>query len=1111
MSVKSERHWSNKAHETITAATFVLFLATGYFLTSQVLSAQNRNAGEIRGTVTDQTGAEMPGVTVTITEISTGVTQHVTTNGAGIYDAPDVLPGQYTLKFSKEGFKELIRSGIVLYLQTITVDAHLQVGSLSQRVNVTAPAPLVQTETSEKSMTLTSVPVEEIPDVGRSWMNLTGLLPGVNGGGTSGTVAGGNASGESVGANGTGAYQANWLIDGARAMYAVSNNPGGLIMPIESIAEVKMTVSNFSAEYGGGVQVYSVITKSGTNHWHGSLYESVQNDKLEARDFFAPSVLPLRWNDYGGTVGGPIKRDKAFFFFSLDRADQKTLLATLATVPTLAMRNGDFSAPGLPTIYDPNTTTLVNGQYVRQPVPGNVIPSSEIDPVAGNIQQYFPNPNLPGIYNNYYAELPNSPQKWFFYSGKVDYNISSSNRLSGSGVYNPGHQWIYNVNTVGDMIDFSAPFENVHAQITDAWTLSPNLVNEFRMGFLRSAGWGSSSSMGKGYPQKIGLINAAANAFPNINIGGTVTTSLNGGTHAGGAENNFTPSDMLTWIKGKHMLKVGGEFDRWQSAEVWGDVDAGDFSFSGIFTRNPVDPTSAGLGYADFLFGLPQDWGVSMSPEYGGRSWNMQLFVQDDYKVTPKLTLNLGVRYQIQAGWREAFNRVVSFDPALMNPATNTLGAVWYGGQHGRTALEKTIPDVFSPRLGFAWAPAPNWSIRGGYGIFPMARNGDTYTSGIASGWGWSGYETSTDLITPIFRLSQGLPSATFYPLPSGLTPDSLNGQPVSYVPYDTPMSYTQAVHFDIQRRIRGDIVVDTGYVFTRGVHLGFGRDINQVPPNLLGPGDAQLKRPYPQFQGISAALFDGFSNYHAFQLSVRKQFSQGLMFLVNYTASKDMDTGMGSGWGGAENIDNWQNAYDPRANYGLSTIDLPQTLNGAFIYQLPFGAGKRFVKQGGVLGAMVGGWQVSSMFQLHSGSPFTPIVGTANLSGSLAGSWYPNRIANGRLAKPTINTWFDTSAFVTPDPYTFGNSGRGVLRGPDYRDLDFSLAKDFPIRRLGEAGRLQIRADVFNLFNHPNFGQPNNAIGTPGAGVVSSTVGSGFASSGSTGRNIQLGAKITF
>src|SRR5208337_73736 len=195
------------------------------------------------------------------------------------------------------------------------------------------------------------------------------------------------------------------------------------------------------------------------------------------------------------------------------------------------------------------------------------------------------------------------------------------------------------------------------------------------------------------------------------------------------------------------------------------------------------------------------------------------------------------------------------------------------------------------------------------------------------------------------------------------------------------------------------------------------------------------------------------------------------------------------------------------RANYGLSTIDLPQTLNGAFIYQLPFGAGKRFVKQGGVLGAMVGGWQVSSMFQLHSGSPFTPIVGTANLSGSLAGSWYPNRIANGRLAKPTINTWFDTSAFVTPDPYTFGNSGRGVLRGPDYRDLDFSLAKDFPIRRLGAAGRLQIRADVFNLFNHPNFGQPNNAIGTPGAGVVSSTVGSGFASSGSTGRNIQLGA----
>jgi hypothetical protein len=360
------------------------------------------------------------------------VTQQVVSDSAGIYDATNVPPGEYTLTFTKEGFKEFARSGITLNLETITIDAQLQVGSVSEKVSVTAAAPLVQTETSEKSLTLTTVPVAEFPDVSRSWMNLTGLMPGVNGGGASGTAAGGNATGESVGVNGTGAYQANWLVDGAAAMYPGSNNPGGLYTPIEDIAEVKLDVSNFSAEYGNGLAVFSVVTKSGTNNWHGSLYEFDQNDKFEARNFFSPSKAPLRWNDYGGTVGGPVKRDKLFFFFSVDRTDEKTLSPTLVTVPTAAMRNRDFSAPGLPTIYDPSSTTLVNGQYVRQPFPGNIIPSDRIDPVAKAIEQYFPSPNLPGISYNFYSNLAPSPQTWLFYSNKVDFNVSPSNRLSGS-------------------------------------------------------------------------------------------------------------------------------------------------------------------------------------------------------------------------------------------------------------------------------------------------------------------------------------------------------------------------------------------------------------------------------------------------------------------------------------------------------------------------------------------------------------------------------------------------------------------------------------------------------------------------------------------------------
>jgi hypothetical protein len=297
-------------------------------------------------------------------------------------------------------------------------------------------------------------------------------------------------------------------------------------------------------------------------------------------------------------------------------------------------------------------------------------------------------------------------------------------------------------------------------------------------------------------------------------------------------------------------------------------------------------------------------------------------------------------------------------------------------------------------------------------------------------------------------------------------------------------------------------VVIDAGYVGSRGVHLGFGRDLNQVPPQLLGPGDAQSRRPYPQFAGIGASFFDGFSAYHSFQLSARKQFSYGLTFVANYTLSKTLDTGTGSGWGGTQNIDTWQNTYNPRANYGLSTLDIPQLLNGGFVYELPFGYGKALLNRKGVVDSILGGWQLSTTFQLHSGIPFTPIMGTANLSGSLAGNWYPNRLAKGTLANPSINLWFDPTAFAQPAPYTFGNSGRNILRGPGFRNMNLSLAKSFRIRALGESSRLQIRMDAYDVFNHPNFGMPNTGIGTPGVGVISSAL---------TNRNIQLGAKLSF
>ncbi len=710
---------------------------------------QNRNAGEIRGTVKDSSGAVVPEVTVTMTNRETGVSTRVMTGATGVYAVPSLLPGEYVITFSKQGFKQYVRSGVVLHIEVITVDAVMEVGALSQEVTISGAAPLVQTESSERKELITSKMVTELPNVNRQWFYLTGLLPGGNPGTQGQEIGGPSSGGGNVGLNGTASYESNWLVDGGAGTIPASQNTDLLVVPLEAIAEVDLSTSNFSAEYGNGLSVFNVITKSGTNQWHGSLFEFVQNDKLEARNFFAPTITPLRWNEYGGSVGGPIKRDKAFFFFSYQNNPTNTVTPTFYTYPTAAMRTGDFSAPGLPTVYDPATLRLVNGNWVRSPFPGNIVPANRIDPVARNIQAYLPLPNLPGVFNNYYFPTA-SPLTTKYYNGKVDYDLSSGNRMTGSLML------VRQNGAQGGLVPAcQIQCTDVHthemtAQLTDVWTIRPTLVNEFRSSAARESDNFAPRDEGKGYPSQIGLNNPAEDAFPLITIEGASPTSINGGIGALNGFNSFAQSDALTWVKGKHILKFGGEFDKWQVNGVWQQLSSGNFDFNGIFTRNPADPNSSGLGYADFFFGLPDTWSVNIAPITGGRVWNLQFFAQDDYKITPKLTLNVGLRYEIQPGWTEVHNRLSDFDPSLINPATGTLGALWFAGQNGRNALERTIPDVLSPRVGFAWAPKSTWSFRGAYGIFPSMWGGNTYYSAGAAG----GYRDSKPLRTPYIRSS---------------------------------------------------------------------------------------------------------------------------------------------------------------------------------------------------------------------------------------------------------------------------------------------------------------------------------------------------------------------
>lgn len=1052
--------------------------------------AQNRNAGEIRGTVFDQTGAAVPAATVTILNKQTGVTQTLTAAGNGVYDAPSVEPGTYDITFSKEGFRKLVRGNVVLHVEAITIDAQLQIGSESQQITVESGAPLVQTETSDRQMILTTEAVTQLPNIGGSWYDFTGQLPGVNPG-----KGGQDASGEGVGVNGTTSYLSNWLIDGGVGTFPVSQNPDFAKPPLDAVSELNFNTSNFAAEYGSGVAVFNVITKSGTNAFHGSAYEFVQNDIFEARNFFAEKVTPLRWNQYGGSVGGPIKRDKLFFFFSYQRNPINNFSPTFYTFPTTTMRNGDFSAPGLPVIYDPTSGI---GQNPRTPYPGNQIPTAQIDPVAQKIQSYLPQPNRSGIANNYYFAGSN-PITWTTYDGKLDFNLTASNRLTGSGL------WVSQTNitpapTCPMDCNNNDQYE-YQAQVTDVWTLSPSIVNEARVSTIRTYGTWFSPNQGQGYPAKLGLLNPAADAFPGITVGGTVGTSISGGLSAVLGFTSYVTSDTVTLVKGKHIIKFGGELDKWQDNQAWDNKRSGNFDFNGIFTRNPADPTSSGLGYADFLIGLPDTWSVSNAPETGMRNWNVQAFAQDDYKIKRNLTLNFGVRYQLQTGWVEEHNRLASFDPSITNPATGTPGALWFAGQNGRNALQKTIPNFFAPRLGFAWSPRPSWSVRGGFGMFANMWGANSYTSGVGTGWSVQGFKTSTDLVTPIFSLSQG-PPQPLYPNSQSFSPALLNGQGVSYFPYDTPMSYIEEWNFDIQHDIGHGLLLDAAYVGSKGVHLGFGTDINQVPASLLGLGDAQSRRPYPQYAGIDASLFDGVSFYNSLQLTARKRFGNGFSFQANYTYSKAMDTGTGSGWGGTTGLDTWQIANDWRANYGPSAIDLRHLFNGSFVYEIPIGKGRRFLDQGGIVDAIIGGWQLSSTFQFHTGLPFTPVMGTANLSGALAGTWRPNRIGSGSIANPSVQEWFNTEDFVQPAQNEFGNSGRDFLYGPGLQQVNVSLGKTFRFSLLGEKGGIQVRADSYNVLNHPNFGMPNASIGSAAQGTITSAL---------TSRNIQLGARLTF
>lgn len=1143
-----------------------------------VCLAQNTNSGDLRGTVTDPTGAVIPGVTVSVKDVDKDITSTYVTDGAGLYDTGAILEDHYLITFAKDGFETYVRGPITLKVGIQTVNATLPVGRNAQQVVVTTDVPMLTTETGAQEGTMEASTMAELPQVGSQngggadWENFVVLMPGAAGTPQNSSNALNPGTISSI--NGNLPYE-SVLQDGATTTLPMSQNSD--VTVFETTSEVKVSATGFSAQYGVGDIVYNQITKSGSDRFHGAGYEYLQNNALNAAPYeFSTTKTPvpvLRFNNFGGAIGGPIMRRKMFFYFDYDKTIDNGGAATkFSTEATPAMMTGDFT--GLPTLYDPTTQIIMTtgtctetgpqytGGSLSIPAPcvqrssfaseyenGNKIPANMISPVAQAIQKLYPAANTTGTLvpgkgyyqNNYVYNTPSSSPfiKWF---GRLDYDVTPSNRLTFSETEsdNPGQ----NVSEECPFNCYSADVSRDNAQVSDVWTVSPHFINEARLGFTDQLNFFVPQTLNQGWPTKLGLQFAEADLFPTVNISGFDST-LQPGTNAVYKEMLFDPSDVVTLIKGRHVLHFGGEFliNRADST-AWGNINAANVTFSGDYTAQGGNGTSKydGFSYADFLLGQTQKWSAAVQPEYGGRWKTPQMFIQDDWKARPNLTVNLGVRYEIETGWSETHGNEAVFDPSVSNfnvsssaingiaPGSPVLGGMWYGfsAANGRSTLQAPKYNIVLPRVGFSWQPRNNTVLRGGIGFYASTWSEDTYGGGLGGAFGSSGGIDDTSLtngLCPVVNLNSatstpnnqlpGCGGPGFNPktiaqayVSAPTTPWAQNGNNVSYNQYHTPVPMNYQYSLAIQREFLTDFVGEVAYVGNHGAHLNTsGLDINQVPESKLGQGQAAT--PYPIFGQITGSTNNAVSNYNALQGSLTRRMAHGIQFDVNYTWSHFLDDMDSSGWGSRMGNQNYQNAYAISENYSNSNFDIRHMFKGEAVYKLPFGRGMRFLNNNLVLDEVAGGWQTSATFIAQTGNPFDINTGQFNSSGNLSGNntQEANLVGNYKDVH-TLAEWFDPSAFVVPAANTYGAFRRNTIRGPDLTDMNFSFGKTFDL--WPEKGvQFEMRGDSTNILNHPSFSEPamvGNAGEQIGSGVLPSITGVTV-----SGRTWQLYGRLSF
>lgn len=1073
-------------------------------------------SGSIAGVVFDAGGAVIPGAKLTLTNEATGFSREVSTNAQGQYVAYSLPPGPYRLSVEQPGFQKLVRSGVVLAAaDALTVDLTLTVGDVQQTIEVTESTPLLQAQNAMVSSLVSNEQIIEIPLQSRTFTSLLLLSPGATTGSsgnltTSPYAMRGDAN---ISVNGSSAQNNSYFIDGM-----VNRNLwlSTLIMvpTVDSIQEMRVLTSNYTAEYGIAAGAITIVqTKSGTNRLRGSLYEFVRNDKFDANNFFnnrsGVERPALRRNEFGGTVGGPIRKDRTFFFADYQGIRIRRPLSNVSTIPTLAQRDmvatGNFSGLGA-NIFDP--ANVVAGSNQRIPFAGNQIPIGRLDPAARAVTALLPQPSNSATTRNF-AFNPSVKQRTDQFDVKLDQNLGQADRFffkysfDDTNLETPGVLPVGNAGSVpigqylsatGVGTGTTTPLRNQSGVFNYVKVFSPTLLNEARVGVVR---WNQNiNPLNNEFPTSnvVGIpginINDKSGGLPAMNITGYQTLGDASTFPETSQMTSFQFEDVLTWTTGSHTLKVGGIFVRHRFNGFSAFPTRGTFTFNGQFTRQ-VGSTGAATALADWALGAYSGAERNiLVGTFGMRFWNSGVFIDDTWRVNNRLTWNFGMRHDIQAPPYEVYDRWSNY-----NLDKNQLELASGKGLSRR--LRNIDTNNIAPRTGLTYMLTEDRKtvFRSGFGVsyVEAGQGGGQLYKNLP--FFFSQIIATDQNAAPPARLSGGL--ATPVP-PDPTNIRAISGGSPNAWDYDLQSTRVMQWSAGVQRELIKDLLVDVSYVGTRTNGLLANINLNQSFP---GAGAQNPRRPYfsvnPDLVNLTYRTNYGGAKYHGLQVRVERRMTNGLSASLAYTYAKYMaNAGHVNGGGNGPP----QDARCTACEWGPMPEDRRNILVFNHVWELPFGKSRKYLTSGPAAW-ILGNWNLSGVWTASSGERFTATTAAAVSNSAGGGGDRPNRLADGNLpeGERTIDRWFDISAFAAAQQFTFGNAGRGILIGPGNLTANLNVQRDFLV---GERFRTQFRWEMYNAFNRANFGNPNAAIGNPQAGQVSSAA---------EARTMQLALKFYF